>query len=152
MPNTARLSAHLPSLRRFAAALCGTPKGQADELVLRALHATLRDPVPENGAALYRKLRTRLASLAQIRALPRPAPHAGAHPWESALVDLPASHRAALILVVVEGCSYEEAAQTLGISRPVLMGRLTAARHMLARSLEDMKSGAIREPYLRLVK
>jgi RNA polymerase sigma-70 factor (ECF subfamily) len=68
------------------------------------------------------------------------------------LVDLPASHRAALILVVVEGCSYEEAAQTLGISRPVLMGRLTAARHMLARSLEDMKSGAIREPYLRLVK
>ena len=152
MTAAARLSAHLPSLRRFAAGLCGTPKGQADELVLRALHATLRDPAPENGVVLYRKLRTSLASLAQLRALPRPMPSTQAHPWESALVDLPAGHRAALILVAVEGCSYEEAAQTLGISRPVLMGRLTAARQMLARQMDDMNTGTLRAPHLRLVK
>jgi DNA-directed RNA polymerase specialized sigma24 family protein len=101
---------------------------------------------------LYRKLRTRLASLAQLRALPRPVSCTQAHPWESALVDLPAGHRAALILVAVEGCSYEEAAQTLGISRPVLMGRLTAARLMLARRMDEMKGGAMRAPHLRLVK
>ena len=152
MTASARLSAHLPSLRRFAAALCGTPKGQADELVLRALHATLRDPAPENGVVLYRKLRTRLASLAQLRALPHPSPIAQSHPWEAALVDLPAGHRAALILVSVEGCSYEEAAQILGISRPVLMGRLTAARQMLARNMDKVTTGTHRAPYLRLVK
>ncbi len=152
MPDTASLSAHLPSLRRFAAALCGAPKERADELVLRALHAVLRDPPAKNEALLCRKLRATLAHLAQIRALPRPAPQAQTHPWETALIDLPAGHRAALILVSVEGCSYEEAAQTLGISRAVLIGRLTAARLMLARRMDEMKGGAIRAPYLRLVK
>ena len=152
MTAVARLSAHLPSLRRFAAGLCGTPKGQADELVLRALHTTLRDPAPENGVVLYRKLRSSLANLAQLRALPHPVPSTQAHPWESALVDLPAGHRAALILVAVEGCSYEEAAQTLGISRPVLIGRLTAARLMFARRMDGVTGGAMRAPYLRLVK
>jgi RNA polymerase sigma-70 factor (ECF subfamily) len=142
----------LPDLRRCAAALCGTPKGQADELVLRALHNLWREKLPENEGGLRRKLRASLTRLAQIRALPRPPSGTGAHPWESALVDLPAGHRAALILVTVEGCSYEEAAQILGISRPVLMGRLTAARQMLARSTQDMDTGMRRAPHLRLVK
>jgi DNA-directed RNA polymerase specialized sigma24 family protein len=142
----------LPSLRRFAAALSGAPEGRADELVLRAIHSVLREPPAESEAILCRKLRAQLTSLTQIRALPRSTPGAKAHPWEAALLDLPVVHRAALILVSVEGCSYDEAAQTLGISRAVLMGRLTAARHMLANSLQDATSSAIHAPHLRLVK
>lgn len=152
MSPAANLCVLLPSLRRFAAALSGAPKGRTDELVLGALHSVLREPPAESQAVLRRKLRSRLTSLTQGRALPLPTPSAQAHPWEAALLDLPAAHRAALILVSVEGCSYEEAAQTLGISRPVLMGRLTAARHMLTNSLQDAPSRAIRAPHLRLVK
>ena len=152
MSTAPSLSVLLPSLRRFATALSGVPKGRADELVLRALHSVLREPPAESEAVLCRKLRASLTSLTQIRALPRPTPSAQAHPWEAALLDLPVAHRAALILVSVEGCSYDEAAQTLGISRAVLMGRLTAARHMLTNSLEDARPGAIHAPHLRLVK
>lgn len=151
MSIAATLSGLLPSLRRLAAALIGSPRAPADELVLRALHQMLREPPPENEAGLKAVLQARLARLAEMR--PAPALTPPAQGMERALLELPASHRAALVLVCVERCSYAEAAKALGISRNVLIGRLASARQMIARHMQDEAQGRrASAPYLRLVK
>jgi predicted DNA-binding protein (UPF0251 family) len=52
----------------------------------------------------------------------------------------------------VEDCTYEEAAQTLGVNRAVLIGRLAAARQLMARRLQEEARSDEAPPYLRLVK
>jgi RNA polymerase sigma-70 factor (ECF subfamily) len=64
-----------------------------------------------------------------------------------ALEQLPDDQREALLLVVIEGASYEEAARILGIPAGTLMSRLSRARAAL-RSL----TGTADEPRLRTVK
>ncbi len=48
---------------------------------------------------------------------------------------LPETHRSAVLLVYVEGCSYRQAAETLEIPVGTLMSRLAAAKAGLARTL-----------------
>ncbi len=155
MPDATALFPLLPGLRRFASALLGSPKAPADDLVLRAIHQIQHDAPPEDAAHLRSALLAALAGLAQCEPLPEEA-----HPaegLEKALLDLPVAHRAALVLINVENCSYAQAAQLLGISRNVLIGRLASARQMIARRMQAdtqmtmpmRRQGA---PFLRLVK
>ena len=64
-----------------------------------------------------------------------------------AIDHLPAEQREALLLVVLEGFSYREAAGILGIPEGTLMSRLGRARA----TLRNM-TGAVEEPRLRPVK
>ncbi len=152
MPFAPSLSALLPRLRRFAAALCVTSRERADEWVLRALKELSYDPPAPSEADWYFWARAHLIHLAEASPkIPR-APQAPLPPLEAALLDLPLGHRAALLLVTLEGCSYEEAARLCGISRAVFVSRLTSARHMLAHFLAERQQGMEQAPYLRLVK
>jgi len=60
---------------------------------------------------------------------------------------LPLEQREALLLVVLEGASYAEAADILGIPAGTLMSRLGRARAALR-----LATGNIEEPRLRTVK
>jgi len=154
VPHPDALTRFLPDLRRFAAALTGSPRSRADELVLRALRDVMvKAPEAGDGAGddqLKRGLRANLAHLAHVQVPRHPAANANA--FETALLDLPSTHRAALILICVEDCTYEEAAQTLGVNRAVLIGRLAAARQLMARRLQEEARSDEAPPYLRLVK
>jgi DNA-directed RNA polymerase specialized sigma24 family protein len=150
LPYATALPALLPDLRRFAAALTGSPKARADDLVLRALHQVLREAPVADEAQLKQAMRAGIVRLARNR--PESALTKGAGALETALRELPVMHRAALMLINVEHCSYDEAAQVLGISRAVLIGRLTAARQIIARHMQEDSRGSARAPFLRLVK
>jgi RNA polymerase sigma-70 factor (ECF subfamily) len=56
---------------------------------------------------------------------------------QSALDALPSYHRAVIILREVEGLSYEEMAQAMGVSKGTIMSRLFHARQKLQRALAD---------------
>ncbi len=143
----------LPGLRRFAVALTGAQETpgprQADEMVLRAVHTTLRAGPYTSQVALRTALYGAFIHLQHGRP---PAQSEGLTPIAGGLRELPLAHRAALLLVTLESFSYDEAADILGVSRNILLGRLAATRQMLARHMEAASSGAARPPHLRLVK
>jgi RNA polymerase sigma-70 factor (ECF subfamily) len=56
---------------------------------------------------------------------------------QSALDALPSYHRAVIVLREVEGMSYEEMAQAMGVSKGTIMSRLFHARQKLQRALAD---------------
>jgi RNA polymerase sigma-70 factor (ECF subfamily) len=56
---------------------------------------------------------------------------------QSALDGLPPYHRAVVVLREIEGLSYEEMAQALGVSKGTVMSRLFHARQKLQRALAD---------------
>jgi RNA polymerase sigma-70 factor (ECF subfamily) len=58
--------------------------------------------------------------------------------FERAIAALPPKHRAVLALREVNGLSYDEIAQSLGIRRGTVMSRLFNARRMLAQKLGDL--------------
>jgi RNA polymerase sigma-70 factor (ECF subfamily) len=55
----------------------------------------------------------------------------------AALDALPSYHRAVIVLREVEGLSYEEMAQAMGVSKGTIMSRLFHARQKLQRALAD---------------
>jgi len=59
---------------------------------------------------------------------------------QSALDALPTYHRAVIVLREVEGLSYEEMAQAMGVSKGTIMSRLFHARQKLQRALADCYS------------
>ncbi|WP_044872946.1 sigma-70 family RNA polymerase sigma factor [Pseudomonas sp. LFM046] len=61
---------------------------------------------------------------------------------------LPAEQRALLLLVSVEGLSYKEAAETLGIPIGTVMSRLSRAR----KALRELAEGEMPNPQLRVLK
>jgi len=63
----------------------------------------------------------------------------------SAVEKLPPLHREVVLLVDVEGFSYKDAAQTLGVPIGTVMSRLHRARQQLQRSLYDyaVESGIV---------
>jgi RNA polymerase sigma-70 factor (ECF subfamily) len=57
--------------------------------------------------------------------------------FERAIAALPPKHRAVLALREVQGLSYDEIAENLGIARGTVMSRLFHARRLLAQKLGD---------------
>ena len=58
--------------------------------------------------------------------------------FERAIASLPPKHRAVLALREVQGLSYDEIAQNLGIARGTVMSRLFHARRLLVKKLDDL--------------
>ena len=63
---------------------------------------------------------------------------ADAHSLQQTLEELPSAFREVLVLVEIEGLSYKQAAQVLGIPIGTVMSRLTRARHRLRESLSPL--------------
>jgi RNA polymerase sigma-70 factor, ECF subfamily len=63
---------------------------------------------------------------------------ADAHSLQQTLEELPPAFREVLVLVEMEGLSYKQAAQVLGIPIGTVMSRLTRARHRLRESLSPV--------------
>ncbi len=158
------LEAAIPSLRRYARALCaGAALGAADDLVQTAIEraaAKIRAKEPtlceDNAARLcaYRSVTALVREKTGEGALSKPSAQ---HPLiVQGLAGLPFSERASLLLVVLEGFSYDLAAETLGVTRYVLLAQLRRARAAL--SPLDLRpftsSDRIRRAsaYLRVVK
>lgn len=152
------LIAALPRLRRFALSLARSAD-VADDLVQtaaeRAFAARDRfDPATSLDAWLFRILRNAwidTARRSRIRGVSvevddrdpalatDPAPGLEARlmlgATEAAMLTLPDEQRAVLHLVCIEGLSYAEAAEVLGIPRGTVMSRLSRARLALAGKL-----------------
>jgi len=157
----ARLSALIPPLRRFARALAHHPD-TADDLVQatleRALTTSTRLRDAEAAQAwlcsiLYRQFidhprrehrRQRLLSLLSLEPpVHAPSPeHLSEHNATlAAFSRLAPDQRALLLLVSVEGFSYQQAADTLGVPIGTIMSRLSRARERLRALAEaGMKS------------
>ncbi|MFC1642389.1 sigma-70 family RNA polymerase sigma factor [Myxococcota bacterium] len=65
---------------------------------------------------------------------------------QAALDALPAYHRGAILMREVEGMSYEEIAQAMGVSKGTVMSRLFHARQKLQRALGPTYSDECRSP------
>jgi RNA polymerase sigma-70 factor (ECF subfamily) len=162
------ISGSVPALRRYARALTRNAD-RADDLVQDCLERAIRKrrlwaPTGPLQGWLFkillnlhrndaRKQRRRgdhvpLDNLVVEPSIPAPQPGRIALGEMSRAIDtLPADQREALLLVVIEGASYEEAAAILGIPAGTLMSRLSRARAAL-RTL----TGVSEEPRLRSVK
>jgi RNA polymerase sigma-70 factor (ECF subfamily) len=158
LDDQAALVALIPRLRRYARALCGDGQ-RADDLVqdtleraigkwslwrqgsdLRAWLFTImhnvfvnqirrasRDPVPTDPATLAEMDLPGSAvadTLTQVGGI------------ERALARLPEEQREVLLLVALEGMSYEEVARTLDVPAGTVMSRLSRGRARLALLLE----------------
>lgn len=157
----------VPALRRYANALTHN-RDTADDLVQDCLERAIRKQAlwrPEGPLRpwLYRvlinvwrnNLRSRSRRPAQVPIddvadqLFVPAAQTGRvalAEMARAIEKLSAEHREALLLVVVEGLSYAEAAQVLEIPLGTLMSRLGRARASLARLTQED------QPNLKVIK
>lgn len=163
------IEAAVPALRRYARALT-RDVDRADDLVQDCIERALRKqglfrPTGPLQAWLYRMLLNlyrnglrqsyrqggapvALDSMLVEPSIAAPQPGRIALGEMSRAIDrLPLEQREALLLVALEGLSYEEAAAILEIPTGTLMSRLSRAREKL-RQL----TGAIEEPRLRTVK
>jgi len=173
------LSSCAPRLRRFGRALIGgqpTPDPIADDLVAsvlaRAARGSKGQPMasPELYLRLYTQIvegnRARLATQGQREnenyksagsqrkpALSMPQPSRDS--LSGALLKLALEEREALLLVVLEGFSYAQAARILKISRTVFITRLVRARAALgepATTATTVSLKPVLPSYLQLVK
>ena len=166
-----------PRLRRYARALAtGHPAASqlADDLVhaalMRALGARQLGAPVDLDIRLYATVtqlhrETGVAGRVQAAGGGRPALIAGTLApaltrqtrLSAGLLSLPLEEREALLLVALEGFDHGAAARILRISRAVLLGRLTRARHALGVSLaapnhrQDASAPRQRATHLRLV-
>ena len=130
-----------------------------EEVVQEALLACWRKRRSLRSAEDFRRLllgatvnqcRKRRRAYARTPPPPRPPGQAGADPGAAAeraeelsalrraLERLDEDERAVVILCLVEGLSYQEAARLLGLSLAALRNRLHRARRLLRRLLEDL--------------
>lgn len=150
----------LPRLRRFAYAQTGSLE-EADDLVQAACERALsRLHMFEPGTRLdswmfrivqttwidrvrYRARRPQVTEAEIVEALPFDAriseqveARSDLATIRNAIAELPEEQRAVLALVAIDGRSYQEAADTLGIPMGTVMSRLARARGKLAQALE----------------
>lgn len=145
----------LPNLKRFALSLCRRPD-LADDLVQITAERAFRarhqfDPATRLDSWLFRILRNAWIDMLRrdatrgetvdIHDTPQADPVDSAAQTDdrlmlqsvrTAMATLPEDQRAVLHLVCVEGLSYAETAQTLGIPQGTVMSRLSRARRALA--------------------
>ena len=151
----------LPNLKRFALSLCRRPD-LADDLVQITAERAFRardqfDPATRLEAWLFRILRNAWIDMLRrdktrgetvdIHDTPQADPVDSAAQTDDRLMlqsvqevmrTLPEDQRAVLYLVCVEGFSYAETAQTLGIPQGTVMSRLSRARRALAEKMGIM--------------
>lgn len=155
---------HIPGLMRYAFALCGE-KAQAEDLVQDCLERALRKRhlwrpastikpwlfrilyhiyLNQRGSARYRK-----ESLTENAGedLAEPSGHETAlhcRDAMAAIYRLPEEQRSALLLMVLEGPSYKEAAEILGVNAGTLRSRVSRARETVRKCCgeEGSKSSA----------
>lgn len=152
------LAGQVRSLRRYAIALTGDPS-EADDLVQESLVRALARI--EEGAEV-RNARTYLFSILhnlRVDLLARRARHGTVLPLEAvehrlsrpaeqparlrhaelalAIDALPEPQRAVLLLVALEGASYQEVAEILDIAPGTVMSRLSRARKALRTLMEE---------------
>ena len=151
-----QMMALLPRLRRFAAALTGSP-ADGDDLVQDTVERALKnlhqwEPGTRLDNWMYRIAKNRFIDIRRSQkrsgvtgeAVPEDAPEVardGARAQEArlmladvarALQALPDEQREALLLVAVEGFSYRDAADILEIPIGTLTSRIARAREALA--------------------
>ncbi len=156
----------LPRLRRFARSLAGdTDRG--DELVQAACERALeRLPQFNEGSRLdswmyriihtqwidrQRRRKTRENHARSSQSAPKPNrvddyPSQGVEAMvdiRRAMETLPDEHRTAIILVVVEGYTYAEAAAILEIPAGTVASRVARARRELIRQLQSARPGSL---------
>lgn len=157
----------IPNLRRYARALT-RDREQADDLVQDCLERALsrRHLWKEDGntrAWLFtimhnihandtRRNSTRPATVpidedgGQYARPPGQTDHVAGLEMAAALAELPDEQRQVILLVALEGMSYGEVAEMVGVARGTVMSRLSRGRERLRRIMEE---GG---PALRLVK
>lgn len=155
----------IPKLRRFAKSLTKDPD-KADDLVQAACERALKrlDHVREGtrfDSWMYRiiytrwidRIRRRKTRLAHLTLLEKgydpPASNgnessrlAVAMDVRNALAALPEDHRAAILLICVEGYSYAEAATVLNVPAGTVASRVARARTTLGRMLYHSRKEA----------
>jgi RNA polymerase sigma-70 factor, ECF subfamily len=150
---------HLPRLRRFARTLARSPH-DADDLVQIAVERALtriEQWRPDSSLLSWLFGIVRNAWIDETRSRARrerlfapeeAAADVGSRPndaetemWsvQAALGRLPEEQRAAIGLVLVEGLSYKEASEVLGIPIGTLTSRLARGREALATQLEERR-------------
>ena len=157
----------LPRLRRFALSLSRQP-ACADDLVQATLERALSRWGSKRAdsdlrawlfSILYRQFldtQRRAKRHARLLALfgredasaPSPEQHWEAHATLQAFNQLPDEQRALLLLVSVEGLSYQQTADTLGIPIGTVMSRLSRARQ----ALRDLSGDTRPRPAMRRLK
>jgi len=166
----ATLATLIPPLRRFARALAKS-SDLADDLVQSALErallsrSTLRDPDAVQAwlfSILYRQFidhtrreRRRQRFLSWLSEQPpvhaASAEHVSEHNATlAALSRLPPEQRALLLLISVEGVSYQHAAEILDVPIGTIMSRLSRARERLRALSEDTPAAPASQKIRRL--
>src|SRR4051794_3151562 len=166
--------ASLPSLRAFAISLTAN-RDAADDLVqdtiLRAWKSIDRFEVGTNlNAWLFTILRNGFFSqhrkkrrevedpdgffAGRLRTAPEQNARCDVQDMLKALAKLPVEHREALLLVVAEGLSYEEAAHICGVAVGTIKSRVNRARERLAQLLaveeaEDLRPDRVTQAALQ---
>jgi RNA polymerase sigma-70 factor, ECF subfamily len=153
-----RLHVHLPRLRRLAGYLTGSHDG-ADDLVQDTLERVLRSPRRIHGDEypyLTRALRNTHVDRARaakrqpqtvelvVEAVDASRGRTGAgidgvleaRTVLAAVADLPAAYRSVVVAVDVQGCSYQETAERLGVPVGTVMSRLFRGRKRVIEALE----------------
>jgi RNA polymerase sigma factor (sigma-70 family) len=153
--NVYRIEAHIPALRRYAFALT-RDHAAADDLVQDCLERAVgRWHLRRRDGNLRSWLFAILHNLfiSRLRRAHRQPPHDALDESASgvagdqdgallgrdilrALHSLPAEQKAVLLLVGVDGFSYEEAGRVLGVPIGTVMSRLSRAREALRRRIE----------------
>jgi RNA polymerase sigma-70 factor (ECF subfamily) len=158
----ATLSAETPRLRRYAVALT-RDRDQADDLVEDTLReAIARGFAPASGKCDETALRVWLLTilheqrdnpfrLAEPSAAPPgprldPAVEATLSRFDLALGRLPEGQRAAILLIGLEGMTYEATASILGVSPGAMRASLLRGRESLARDMAAVPASAPRRP------
>jgi len=148
----------IPALRRYARGLAGN-RAAADDMVQDALLLALDRErqfrsgrlkpwvfaiLSNVGRSAYRTRRREVPAVADVD-----LPDAGTDPAMritvlAALSALPDEQRQTLLLTAVEGFSYRETAEILGVPIGTIMSRLSRARATLAERLEGAEIVALR--------
>lgn len=152
---------YVPSLRRYARGLIGPetadPSGCAEDMVREVVErargrgqlGAFRDPQLWLYATLTVRNRARSATGSPA---PKPARPRAPGPTDG-LGRLALEDREALLLVVIEGFNYAQAASILGLSRPGVANRVARARVQISGGAQAQPTPKPRHPpYLRLVK
>ena len=161
------LKGQIPALRRYARGLTGPDQiATADEMVAQVIERALREDQWHQTGAPRLWLFAALTSInrSRLRATRVKAPSPAITMEQQrppglreALAQTPLDGREALLLVVVEGFSYSQAAEILGVNRLGVATRLARARKDLSVRLDAGRPAPARPdprrpPYLRLVK